>query len=166
MDTVTNKQNNFQEFNQFQTYFYTNVNQFNMYSNFEIKRNSVALLTNICKGYPMLAKQILDIWSPEVKGIESPAIIKALQRAKFINGFSKVKVPQYIYYKNMKPIKVKVPKVKVAKVKNTKKLLEFEPEIIDKIQTILLYDRRDYEDFKFSDKVQTLGINLTTNMQQ
>lgn len=158
----TNKANNFQEFNQFQTYFYTNVAQFNMYTNFEIKRNSVALLTNICKGFPLLADEILNVWSPEVKAIESPAIIKALQRAKFVNGFSKVKVPQYIYYKNLKAAKVKVPKVKV--VKSNKKLIIFEPEIIDKIQTILMYDERDYEDFKFTEKVQTLGKNLTMSI--
>ena len=35
---MENKQNNnFQEFNQFQTYFYTNINLFNNYTNFEIK---------------------------------------------------------------------------------------------------------------------------------
>ena len=28
MDNLTNTKNNFQEFNQFQTYFYTNINQF------------------------------------------------------------------------------------------------------------------------------------------
>ena len=158
METVTNKNNNFQEFNQFQTYSYTNINQFNMYSNFEIKRNSVQLLVNICKGYPFLSQEILNIVSPDVTAITSPAIIKALQRAKFVNGFSKAKIPQYIFYKNNK---VKTPKVKAKKivVKN-KKLLDFEPEIIHKIQTLLWLDEKDYEDLKYSEKVQKLGINL------
>ena len=62
MDNLTNTKNNFQEFNQFQTYFYTNINQFNMFSNFEIKRNSVQLIINISKGYPNLAYEILNIY--------------------------------------------------------------------------------------------------------
>jgi hypothetical protein len=97
---MENKQNNnFQEFNQFQTYFYTNINLFNNYTNFEIKRNSVQLLVNISKGFPALSQEILNIYSPEVKSIESPAIIRALQQAKFVNGFSRPKIPQFIYFK-------------------------------------------------------------------
>ena len=161
--TFTNKNNNFQEFNQFQTYFYTNINQFNMYTNFEIKRNSVQLLTNICKGFPLLSIEILNIYSNDVKAIESPAIIKALQRAKFINGFSKPKVPQYIYFKNLKPVKSKEPKIKESKKKI--KYIEFEPEIVDKIQTILMLDEKDYQDFKMTDKVQELGKNLTNSLK-
>lgn len=161
--TFTTKANNFQEFNQFQTYFYTNVAQFNMYSNFEIRRNSVALLTNICKGFPLLAKDILNAYSPDVKAVESPAIIKALQRAKFVNGFSKSKVPQYIYYKNLKAVKSKAPKVKVKRL--SKKLINFEPEVMDKIQTILFLDTKDYEDMKYTERVQKLGNNLTMNLK-
>lgn len=165
--TFTNKNNNFQEFNQFQTYFYTNVERFNMYSNFEIRRNSVQLLVNISKGFPLLSQEILNIYSKfGPKAVESPAIIKALQQAKFVNGFSRPKVPQYIYFKNAKVVKSKEPKVKVIKNKSknkTKKYVEFEPEIIDQIQSILFFDEKDYQDFKHTDKVQTLGLNLITN---
>lgn len=160
--TFTNKNNNFQEFNQFQTYFYTDINKFNMYTNFEIKRNSVQLLVNISKGFPLLTNEILNIYAKfGPKAVESPAIIKALQQAKFVNGFSRAKVPQYIYYKNAKVTKPKEPKVKVNK--KAKKFIEFEPEIIEQIQTILFLDEKDYQDFKTTDRVQTLGLNLITN---
>lgn len=163
METPVTNKPNFQEFNKFQTYFYTNVNQFNMYSNFEIKRNSVQLLVNICKGFPLLSDEILNIYSPEVKAIESPAIIKALQRSKFVNGFSKPKVPQYIYFKNLKPVKTKEPKIKSTKKKI--KYIEFELDIVEKIQTILMLDEKDYQDFKTTEKVQTLGLNLINNIK-
>lgn len=164
METPASK-NNYQEFNQFQTYFYTNPQQFDLYSNFEIKRNAVALLTNICKGYPLLAKEILNIYSPEVKAIESPAIIKALQRDKFVNGFSKPRLPQFIFYKQGKVTKPKTVKNKTKTTKSKgKQIIEFEDEVIDKIQTILMLDNKDYHDLKGSEMVQNLGINLTRNL--
>lgn len=150
---------NFQEFNKFQTYFYTDVYKFNSFTNFEIKRNSVMLLTNIGKGFPILAQQVLDIYSPIVKAIESPAIIKALQRAKFVNGFSKNKIPNYVYWKTNKPIKAKASIKKVTN-KNSKKFLEFSEDIIDIIKSTLMYDEKDYQTFKYTDLVQKLGKNL------
>lgn len=164
MDNLTNTKNNFQEFNQFQTYFYTNINQFNMFSNFEIKRNSVQLIINISKGYPNLAYEILNIYSPDVKAVESPAIIKALQRSKFVNGFSKPKIPQYIFYKTVKIPKTKEPKKKI--VKKDKNLIEFDEIIKDKIQTILFLDDKDYQEFKFTEKIQKLGKNLLNNFEK
>lgn len=166
MDNLTNnKQNNYQEFNQFQTYFYTNINQFNMFSNFEIKRNSVQLLVNISKGYPNLAYEILNIYSPDVKAIESPAIIKALQRNKFVNGFSKPKIPQYIFFKTVKVPKIKEVKKKIVKKKN-KDVIEFDEIIKDKIQTLLFLDEKDYQDFKYTEKIQKLGKNLLNNFEK
>lgn len=164
MDNLTNTKNNFQEFNQFQTYFYTNINQFNMFSNFEIKRNSVQLIINISKGYPNLAYEILNIYSPDVKAVESPAIIKALQRSKFVNGFSKPKIPQYIYFKTVKVPKTKEVKKKI--VKKDKNLIEFDEIIKDKIQTILFLDDKDYQEFKFTEKIQKLGKNLLSNFEK
>ena len=164
MDNLTNVKNNFQEFNQFQTYFYTNINQFNMFSNFEIKRNSVQLIINISKGYPNLAYEILNIYSPDVKAVESPAIIKALQRSKFVNGFSKPKIPQYIYFKTVKVPKTKEVKKKI--VKKDKNLIEFDKIIKDKIQTILFLDDKDYQEFKFTEKIQKLGKNLLSNFEK
>lgn len=164
MDNLTNVKNNFQEFNQFQTYFYTNVNQFNMFSNFEIKRNSVQLIINISKGYPNLAYEILNIYSPDVKAVESPAIIKALQRSKFVNGFSKPKIPQYIFYKTVKVPKSKEVKKKI--LKKDKNLIEFDEIIKDKIQTILFLDDKDYQEFKFTEKIQKLGKNLLSNFEK
>ena len=164
MDNLTNVKNNFQEFNQFQTYFYTNVNQFNMFSNFEIKRNSVQLIINISKGYPNLAYEILNIYSPDVKAVESPAIIKALQRSKFVNGFSKPKIPQYIFYKTVKVPKTKEPKKKI--IKKDKNIIEFDEIIKDKIQTILFLDDKDYQEFKYTERIQKLGKNLLNNFEK
>lgn len=148
---------NFEEFNKFQTYFYTDIDKFNSFTNFEIRRNSVALLTNIGKEFPKLAMDILGIYSADIKGIESPAVIKALQRAKFITGFSTPRVPQYIYYKNLKP---KTVKKKATVKRKTKKGLEFTEDIIEKIQSILFYDSKDYELFKYSEQVQYLGKQI------
>lgn len=164
MDNLTNTKNNFQEFNQFQTYFYTNINQFNMFSNFEIKRNSVQLIINISKGYPNLAYEILNIYSPDVKAVESPAIIKALQRSKFVNGFSKPKIPQYIYFKTVKVPKTKEPKKKI--IKKDKNIIEFDEIIKDKIQTILFLDDKDYQEFKYTERIQKLGKNLLNNFEK
>ena len=164
---MENKQNNnFQEFNQFQTYFYTNINLFNNYTNFEIKRNSVQLLVNISKGFPTLSQEILNIYSPEVKSIESPAIIRALQQAKFVNGFSRPKIPQFIYFKQSKtkakPIKPEKKKITKKLSKKDKELMvDFDPAIIEKIQSILFLDNKDFEDFKYTEQVQNLGRNLT-----
>lgn len=161
MATTTN--NTFEEFNKFQTYFYTSVQMFEQFTNFEIKRNAVMLLTNIGKGFPVLSMQILDIYSPDVKAIESPAIIKALQRAKFCNGFSRARMPNYVYYKNMKP-----KKESKSKVVKTKKIsyIEFDDTIRDIIQSKLLLDNKDYMYLLPSKRIQDLGKHLLNNINE
>lgn len=148
------------EFNKFQTYFYTNIVMFNQYTDFEIKKYAVQLLTNVAKGFPDLAKNILNIYSPQVVAIQSPAIIKALQRAKFVTGFGNARVPQFIYFKQNKA--KPVPKKKGVRRKTTKGE-EFTDDIIFEIQSILMYDSKDYEAFKFTPKVQQLGKMLIDN---
>ena len=124
------------------------------------------LLVNISKGFPALSQEILNIYSPEVKSIESPAIIRALQQAKFVNGFSRPKIPQFIYFKQSKtkakPIKPEKKKITKKLSKKDKELMvDFDPAIIEKIQSILFLDNKDFEDFKYTEQVQNLGRNLT-----
>lgn len=150
----------FKEFNKFQTYFFTNAAMFAMYTNYEIKRHSVTLLTNIGKAFPELSRKILDIYSPDIKAIHSPAIIIALQKYKFINGFSTPRMPKEIYYKQNKP--KAGPKKKGIKRK-TEKGHEFTDDIKFEIMSKMMLDSKSYEDFKFRKDVQDLGLMLIDN---
>lgn len=149
--------NNYEEFNKFQNYFYTDATRFAQFSDFEIKRNSVMLLTNIAKGFPHLANDILNIYSPAVKAVECPAILIALQRSKFVNSFVRPRIPKYIYFKKNKPKKLKKEAV-VSKVK--KGMVEFSDDIVADICSRMRYDNKDYQDFKYSEDVQKLGKML------
>jgi hypothetical protein len=40
-------------------------------------------------------------------------------------------------------------------------MVDFDPAIIEKIQSILFLDNKDFEDFKYTEQVQNLGRNLT-----
>ena len=144
-------------FNRFQQLFYTDILEFEKYTNYEIKQNSVTLLTNIAKGFPHLADQILNLYSPALKAIESPAMLKALQRTKFINNFSRPRVPQFIYYKSSTK-KAKVEKEKVIKIPKTS--IDFDMPIRTTIMEILMIDTKTYEYLKFNDKIQKLGKQL------
>lgn len=147
----------FKEFNKFQTYFFTNVKMFDMYTNYEIRNHSVTLLTNIGKAFPELARSILDIYSEDVKAIHSPSIIRALQQHKFVNGFSNPRIPQEIFYKGNKA--KPAPKKKAIKRK-TAKGHEFTDDVKADIMSLMWFDSKDYEAFKFRKDVQDLGLKL------
>jgi hypothetical protein len=148
------KDNQFAFFNKFQTLFYTSITEFGKFTHFEIKQNSFLLLNNLIKGFPHQATEILDCYSPHVKALESPAIIFALQR-KFVNNFSRARVPQHVYFKNMKP-KAESKK----KVKDTSKGIEFDNDIVAQLQSLLMMDTKTYEYLKYSENVQKLGKQI------
>jgi hypothetical protein len=141
-------------FNNFQNAFYTSRERFAEYSRFEIKQYGYILLNNMAKGFPNLANIIFSLKGLNFTGVESPAILQALQCVQFVNGFNNRKyVPQFIYFKSLKEEKQK----KVIKVKEG---LVFTPEIIAKIQSILVIDTTTYEYLKFSPKIQDLGMTI------
>lgn len=148
------------EFNNFQYAFYTNISKFENYSNFEIKRNGYVLLNNLAKGFPALAEILINSKGIGWKGVESPALLKALQR-KFINNFNSVKVPGFIYYKNLKEEKIKQPKVKETKLGYV-----FDMDIQNQICSILKIDSKTYDYLKFSKSLQYLGLQLNGEFMQ
>ena len=150
---------NYTAFNNFQERFFTDKRAFDEYSNFEVKQFGYMLLSNIAKGFPHLSDLILNLKGFNWKGAESPAILKALQSAKFINGFSKSRIPQFIYFKNLKP-------EKETKLKVTKEGIEFDTDTKTKICNILMMDSKSYQYFKFSKKVQFLGKQLIGEFEQ
>jgi len=144
---------NYQEFNNFQTAFYTDLVGFDNYSNFDFKRHGYVLINNLAKGYPNLANLIINLKGINWDGATSPELLKALQR-RFINNFNVSRVPQFIYFKTEKIEKDK------TKVKITKEGLLFDYDIQQQICGILLYDSKTYDYLKFSDKIQFLGKQL------
>lgn len=153
---MASEENYFQEFNKFQTSFFTSINDFGNYSNFEVKKYGYVLINNIAKGFPNLADIISNLKGINWSGIQSPALLKALQR-RFVNKHVHVRVPNFVYFKNMKPEK-ETSKAKVSK--KSKDLLDFDLEIQTQICSILKYDSKTYEYLKYSDKVQYLGKQL------
>lgn len=155
---------NYEMFNKFQTYFYTSIPDFENFTHYQIKTNAFQLLSNMTKAFPNLAVDIMDVYVPGtdfVKFDECPSLIKALQR-KFVNGFSRSKIPQPIFYKSLKAKAVKKPKA----VKVDKDLMVFSDDIIMEIKTILFYDSKTYETLKFSEKVQFIGKQLTEEFKK
>ena len=147
------KQNNYQEFNKFQSHFYTNPTQFKEYSFFEVKRLGYVLLNNIAKGFPNFADIILNLKGIDWSGPESLQLLIALQH-KFKNNFSGGRIPKFIYWKQRKPEKTK------KKSRKTKKGLEFSEDIRSEIMSILKYDSKTYEYLKYSQKIQYIGKQL------
>lgn len=129
----------FQAFNRFQNSFYTSISEFNKYTDFEIRSMSYLLLNNIIKGNPDLAFNIMNIYSDNVKALQSPAIIKALQH-KFINGFSRSKVPQYIYFKDQSKSN-KSTKTNKSEVK----LIEVDSDVKQYICNLMMIDNKTLE---------------------
>lgn len=152
-------ENNYQEFNNFQTLFYTNIGKFNDFSLFEFKRHGFVLLNNLAKGYPNLANIILNLKGIDWEGAKSPAILKALQR-KFVNNFNSTRIPQFIYYKTEKIEKSK------EKIKQTDKGLLFDNEIQSQICSILMIDSKTYDYLKYSERIQYLGKQINGEFAQ
>ena len=150
----------YEEFNKFQTAFYTSKSKFNDFTRFEIKKHGFSLLTNLSKGFPALADIIFNLQGFNWKGTESPAIMKALQHKHFINNFNRIRIPDFVYYPTTKNIKEK------EKAKKTSQGLIFSPEISKQIQSILFMDSKSYEYLMFSESVQNLGKQLLGEFYQ
>lgn len=144
-------------FNRFQSDFYTNSFAFSNYSDFEKKNNIFTILDNITKGLPHFTHTYINLYSPHVKTLESPAIIDALHK-NFCNDFSDKRIPKFIYFKTSKAKKATEPKVR--KKKGDLMIIEFEPEIISQIQTALMLDSKTYEYLKHTPKVQKIGEEI------
>lgn len=158
--------NDYQEFNNFQTAFYTNIETFGDYSRFEYKRFGYQLLNNLAKGFPNLAGIVINLRGLNWSGAESPAIMRALQR-NFVNNFNRPALPQFIYFKNLSEKKTdkksaKNPKSKVL----AKKGHVFDSEIQSEICSIMRIDSKTYEYLLFSDNIQKLGMELIGEFQQ
>lgn len=160
-ETKVSLYNLHEEFNKFQTAFYTSREKFNDFSRFEVKRNGYKLLNSLGKGFPNLADLILNLKGFEWSGAESHELLKALQ-SRFTNNFNKTGIPQFIYYKSET---VKTEKTK-EKVKQTKDGLIFSSDIQIEICNILFYDSKTYDILKFSEKVQYLGKQLAGDFVQ
>lgn len=145
--------NNYEEFNKFQTAFYTNTSAFNEYTKYEVKKHGYTLLNNLAKGYPNLADLFLNLSGFGWSGAESPALLKALQ-TRFVNNFNSARVPQFIYFKTEKPEKSK------EKIKKTSKGFIFSTDIQSEICSILMIDSKTYDYLKFSENIQYLGQQL------
>lgn len=169
-DSINKSNDYYQEFNKFQTYFYTDIVKFNNYSNYDIKKHAFVLLNNIAKGFPELADTIGNLYSPIVKAIQSPAIIKALQH-RFVNPYSYCRVPQFIYFKSQAKTKEK-SSTKSGTKKTTKdnkeiqKGIDFDISVQQEIQSILFIDNKDYENLKYTDKVQFLGKQILGEIKE
>ena len=68
----------YQEFNKFQTLFYTDIAKFNNYSNYDIKKHAFVLLNNMAKGFSELADTFGNLYSPIVKTIQSRPTARAV----------------------------------------------------------------------------------------
>jgi len=150
---------NFEALNNFQNRFFTNILEFNEYSNYEFKQFGYKLLNNLAKGYPNLANIFLNLKGINWNSAESPAILKALQR-KFVNGFNKARIPQFVYFKNQKEEKTK------TKIKESKHGFIFDSEIKSQICNIMFIDTKTYDYLQFGEKIQYLGQQLNGEFQQ
>lgn len=153
------KQNDFyQEFNTIQHNFYTSIDNFSQYTNYELKKHGYVLLANLAKGFPHLSEMIANLNGVEWKAIESAAILRALQyRLLAQYGKGTAMIPQFIYFKNLKPEAEK----KERKSKKTEKGLEFDDQTKADIMSLLMIDTKSYEYLKFTPKIQRIGIQLT-----
>lgn len=154
------EKSSYQELNAFQTAFFTNINKFQDYTNFEIKKFGYILINNIAKGFPNLADIISNLKGIDWTAVTSPAIIKALQH-RFVNKFTQARVPQFIYFKNLKPEK---STEKVHKTKSGK--LDFSDDVKKEICEILMIDSKSYDYLKYTDKVQELGKQIVGDFVQ
>lgn len=134
----------YKQFNKIQQAFYTSVFDFNNFSNYEITANSYLLLNNIVKGQPTLANTVFNIYSPDCKALQSPELLKALQR-KFHNGFSKARIPQFIYFKDQSKAD-----------KKKKQQDKIDDKIKQQICSMLFIDSKDFEYLKNTPKIKDL----------
>ena len=154
------QQASYQELNNFQTAFFTNINKFSEITNFEVKKFGYILINNLAKGFPNLADIIINLKGINWSGVTSPAILKALQR-RFVNSYTVGRVPKFVYFKNLKPEK---STEKVRKTKTGK--LDFSDDIKKEICEILMIDSKSYEELKYTEKIQYLGKQINGEFVQ
>lgn len=152
------KSKDFEDFKKFQTFFYTSIDGFNTYTDYEIRKHAFMLMNNMGKGLPNLVDDFINLYSPDVKTLQSPAIIRALQR-RFVNGFSYARIPQFIYLQSSAPKKEPKAKAKL-KVKAVEKGLDFSPEVNGEIQSHYMLDSKTFESVRYTTRVQELGKAL------
>jgi hypothetical protein len=149
--------------NKFQSDFYTSIEGFAEYTNWDIKQNGVTLLINMYKGFPHLADKILNTYSaPFVVAMQSPAILRALQRVNFVNGFSRPRTPQYLYYKQS----TKKAKIEDLSRKKPKGCEDFAPEVANELMMLMFMDSKTYDYLKYTEKVQKLGRHVMGEQSQ
>lgn len=151
--------------NKFNNDFFTNINAFQQYSNYDINKNAYQLVHVIMKGFPQLALEIMSVYSPAIKFNECPELIRALQH-KFVNGFSR-NYGKFRYYKSS-PKKAKVlggVKKIVRRKKADVEIYEFSDEIQMEIKSRLFIDGKTYEQIKESEIVQHMGVELMKAFQ-
>lgn len=151
---------NYQHFNKFQNAFFTSIGQFNNYTNYEINQHAFMLFNNITKAFPTQGVKYM-FYNNILKFDNCPSLIRALQH-KYVNNFSRARIPSAIYFKGGK--KKKVPKAKRKKVSNkllkSKQVIEFEPHIVMEIQSALMLDNKTYEQCWKCDEVQNIGRQI------
>lgn len=140
----------YKEFNEFQTAFFTDIDKFSRYSDYEVRRHSYKLFETISKQYPALVCAVQNLQGFEWKASESKEILQALQR-KFVTRLKRYQgVPQFVFYKSAE-------REKKTKVKETKFGLIFDTDIRSRIMQIKMYDNKTYEHLKFTEEIQQLG---------
>lgn len=155
---------NYQAFNRFQTNFFTSISGFNSYTNFEINQNAFMLFNNITKVFPAQAAKFM-FYNSFLRFDSSPSLIRALQH-KYVNNFTRARIPKEIYYKG--GVKKKIAKsknVKATKVKGAVELFVFEPHIILEIQIALQIDRKTYDKVWRSKEIQSIGLQIISNFE-
>lgn len=154
---MANEQTFYNEFNTFQADFFTSIERFQKYTDYDCKKYGYVLINNIAKGFPNLADIISNLKGLNWSGISSPNLLRALQH-NFVNSHVVIRVPQFVYFKNLKPEK-DTAKVKISK--KSKDLLEFDADTQNQIMSILMIDTKTYHDLRYSQKVQDLGRQIT-----
>ena len=156
-ENLTKSQSNkYALFSRVQTLFYTSPSGFDELTNYELKQCAFMLITSIGKGFSNFADMLINTHSPAVKAIESPEIIRAVQRKMYENTPYKGQLPPHVYYKNLED---KSQKAKATK-KVTAKGDEFSQDIQAEICRILMLDTKDYQTLKYTPRVQYLGNQI------
>jgi hypothetical protein len=164
MSEVVTPSKDYTFLNKFQSDFYTSVENFNQYTNWDIKNNGFTLICNLYKGFPVLADEILNYYSPPfIIGFQSPAILRALQRVRFVNGFTRPRNPNYLYYKQSTK-KAKI--IDTTSRKKPKGCEDFESDVAHQLMSLLFMDRKTYDYLKYTEKVQKLGKHLISEQTQ
>jgi hypothetical protein len=151
------KEQQFQAFQEFQKVFFTSPERFSRYTNFEVNKHAFILLTNISKGFPAMIDQILNLKGFGWTGFQSLEILRALQM-KLINPYTGNRLPPYLFYKTQKATK--------EKSKKTDKGLEFAPDVVAEICSILKMDSKTFDYLKYSPAVQNAGRQIIGDFRE